>query len=172
MRGFTEIRKEDVIISGANLAELISAVHDKGAAFRFKAGGASMRPAILNDDILTLSPLQGIPPFTGEVVAFSHPQSNRLILHRVVKKKGNSYFLRGDSQSWVDANIPAENILGAVIKVERRGRVLSWPDRFRHPLLTRLYFGSYLVYLYLRRFLRKTIKKTGVRFKWKTGKKG
>lgn len=159
MESLVEKRQEEVQISGAGMAELISAVHEKGAVFRFKATGVSMRPSIRNNDMLTISPLKGIPPAQGEVVAFRHPRSDRLILHRVVKKKGSCYFIRGDSLRLVDANIPEENIIGVVIKVERDGRAIFWPDRFDHTLLSGFYFRVYLVYLFLRRVLKALLKK-------------
>lgn len=152
--GFIKKSQDEVYICGADMAELISAVQKKGASFRFKATGSSMRPSIRSNDILTISPLQGIPPFTGEVTAFRHPRSNRLILHRIVKKKGISYSIRGDNQRLTDAHIPQENILGIVTRVERKGRARFWPDRFDRPILARLYFRGYLVYLHLRRILK------------------
>lgn len=153
-----EKKQEGVFIPGADMAELIAAVREKGADFRFKAPGMSMRPAVRHNDLVTLSPSRDIPPFTGEVVAFRHPQTNRVFLHRVITKKGAFYSIRGDSLLWVDKHIPEENILGVVTGVERDGKAISWPHRFHHSLRARLYFRSYLVYLFLRRGLKALIK--------------
>jgi signal peptidase I len=159
MEAEIEKNREEMFLSGHEMAGLIFAVHEKGAAFRFKAPGSSMRPSIRDKDILTLSPLQGMAPLPGEVAAFRRPRANRLILHRVIKRKGKSYFFRGDGQHHIDAYIPEENIIGVVTGVERGGKALFRPNRFRHPLLTRLYFRNYLIYLNLRRFLKTIFKK-------------
>ncbi|MFC2155975.1 S24/S26 family peptidase [Acidobacteriota bacterium] len=133
MEPVIEKRKEEMFIYGPEMAGLISAVHDKGAVFRFKAPGSSMRLSIRDKDILTLSPLHGMAPLPGEVAAFRRPRTNRLILHRVIKKKGKSFFFRGDSQHHIDANIPQENIIGVVTQVERSGRKLFRPTGFANP---------------------------------------
>lgn len=143
---FEENKKEELSIPGTAVMELLRAVHEKGAAFRFKAAGLSMTPSICNNDVITISPLEEIPPFVGEVVAFRHPRTNRLLIHRVVRKKHGTFFIRGDSLRQIDSHIPRENILGIVTAVERQGRALFWPDRFHHPFWAKLYFRVYLAY--------------------------
>ncbi len=159
-------KKEELSIPGTEVMELLRVVHEKGAAFRFKAAGLSMTPSICNNDVITISPLEEIPPFVGEVVAFRHPRTDRLLVHRVVRKKKGAFFIRGDSLRYTDSHIPRENILGVVTKVERQGQVLFWPDRFRHPFWARLYFRGYLTYRIMRfhlkaalRFIFKRLKK-------------
>ncbi len=150
---FVEKKKEEVSLSGADMMELLQAVQKKGAAFRFKAAGSSMRPSICHNDMITVSPLKGILPFPGEVVAFRHPQTDRLILHRVVRKKQDTFFIKGDNLREIDSHIPKENILGVVTKVERKGRAIFWPDRFRHRFLAKLYFKGYLTRMNMRQGL-------------------
>jgi signal peptidase I len=159
MEQHPEKRQGEIYIPAGDVVELIAAVREKGADFRFKAPGGSMRPAIRNNDLVTLSPLQGLSPFAGEVVAFRHPQSNRLFLHRVIRKKEKLYFIRGDRLQWVDKHIPVENILGVVTEVERSGKTIFWPHRFHRPKRARFYFGSFLIYLSLRRSLKNLIKR-------------
>jgi hypothetical protein len=149
-------KKEELSLQGTALLELLRAVHEKGAAFRFKAAGFSMVPAICNHDVITISLLEDISPFVGEVVAFRHPRTGRLLVHRVVRKKQGTFFIRGDSLRYTDSHIPGENILGVVTAVERQDRVLFWPNRFRHPFWARLYFRGYLVYMEMR-FRVKTV---------------
>jgi hypothetical protein len=151
---FVEKKKEKVSLSGSDMTELVRAVHEKGAVFRFKPTGSSMKPSICNNDMITVSPLKGIPPCPGEVVAFRHPQADRLILHRVIRKSQNSFFIKGDNLREIDSHIPMKNVLGVVTKVERKGRAIFWPDRFRHRFLTRLYFRGYLTRMNIRQGLR------------------
>jgi len=159
---FAGNKKQELSINGTDVLELLRAVHEKGAAFRFKAAGLSMTPTICNHDVITISPLEEISPSVGEVVAFRHPRTDSLLVHRVVRKKQDTFFIRGDSLRYTDAHIPRENILGVVTAVERQGRVLFWPDRFRHPFWARLYFRGCLVYMEMRFRL-----KTALRFIFK-----
>ncbi len=162
---FVEKKKEEVSLSGQDMMELLHAVQKKGAAFRFKATGSSMSPSICNDDMITVSPLKGILPFSGEVVAFRHPQTDRLILHRVVLKRQNAFLIKGDNLREIDSHIPIENVLGVVTKVERKGRAIFWPDRFRHRFLAKLYFKGYITYLNIRRRLKTIFRFTLTIFK-------
>jgi hypothetical protein len=155
---FVEKKKEELSLPGLAVMELLRAVHEKGAAFRFKAAGLSMTPSICNNDVITISPLEEIPPFVGEVVAFRHPHTDRLLIHRVVREKQGTFFIRGDSLRYTDSHIPGENILGVVTAVERQGRVLFWPDRFQHPFWARLYFRGYLAYTIVRSRLKAALR--------------
>ena len=143
-------KKEELSLPATAVMELLRAVHEKGAVFRFKAAGLSMTPSICNNDVITISPLEEIPPFVGEVVGFRHPRTGRLLIHRVVRKKQGTFNIRGDSLRYTDSHIPRENIIGVVTAVERHGRVLFWPDRFHHPFWARLYFRGNLAYTILR----------------------
>jgi ribosomal protein L35AE/L33A len=151
-------KNEELSIPGTAVMELLRAVHEKGAALRFKAAGSSMTPSICNHDVITVSPLEEISPFVGEVVAFRHPRTGRLLVHRVVRKKQGTFDIRGDSLRYTDSHIPRENILGVVTAVERRGRGLFWPDRFRHPFWARLYFRGYLAYTEMRFHLKAALR--------------
>jgi hypothetical protein len=153
-----ENNKEELSLPGTAVMELLRAVHEKGAAFRFKAAGLSMTPAICNNDVITISPLEEIPPLVGEVVAFRHPRTGYLLIHRVVRKKQGAFFIRGDCLRQTDSYIPRENIFGVVTEVERQGRVLFWPNRFRHPFWARLYFRGYLAFTIMRFHLKAALR--------------
>jgi len=105
----------------------------KGIPARFTAKGVSMSPFIKDGDVITVTPLEGAPPGFGDVVAFFHPGTRKLAVHRVVGKEGDFYFLRGDNSSVADGLIPRNSILGKVARVERKGKKISWglgPERF------------------------------------------
>ena len=149
-----EKKENPLTIPNSILMELIRAVHEKGASFRFMATGGSMTPSIRNNDFLTISPLEGMPPFPGEVVAFRHPRSDRLTLHRVYEVKKNTFSIKADNQNVVDAVISIDDILGVVTRVERGEKVKFWPDRFNHPVRTRFYSKIYLRITRIRRLFR------------------
>ncbi len=158
MKTERSIRKE-IKLSGKVMIELIRTVHEKKKDFRFKASGNSMNPAIRNDDIITITPVRNSPLGYGEIVAFRHPGSGSLIIHRITSIKSKKYSIKGDNSDIADRNIPGENIIGVIIKVERNGKALFWPNRVNHLLFSRIYI--FLIYLRLRinRILKYLVKK-------------
>jgi hypothetical protein len=74
------------------------------------------------------------------VVVFVHPETGRLIIHRVVGKRGDSMLIRGDNTHDADGLIPKTNILGRVTEVERDEREVFiglGPERILIAFLTR-----------------------------------
>lgn len=130
----------ELSLPGPAFVKLVRAVLDKGALFRFRAKGFSMSPFIEDGDVLTLTSLAGTSPRCGDVVAFRRPQTGKLIIHRVVEKRGTSYLIRGDNSPEGDGLVPKANILGYVTKVERDGKKVFLglgPERFLIAFLIR-----------------------------------
>ncbi len=122
------------------LPGLVKEILSKGAECRFQAKGHSMSPFIKDGDIVTISPLTHSSPGLGDVVAFNRPENEKLIIHRVVEKRNNDYYVRGDNVPEADGLVQAKDILGYVNKVERDGknvRVGLGPERFLIALLNR-----------------------------------
>jgi signal peptidase I len=137
------------------IMELIEAVHEKGAAFRFQAKGHSMTPAIRDGDAITISPLGEIIPRRGDVLAFRHPERPQMLVHRVLHAKDRKYFIKGDNCAGGDGWIPGENILGLVTRVERNGQERFWPSHCKPSPLTDLYLDFYPLWPPVRRRLVK-----------------
>jgi signal peptidase len=110
-------------LGGDSLAVLARAVLRKGKPFRFEARGTSMLPSIRDGDIVTVSPLTGTGPKTGDIVAFVHPGTGRVRVHRVVKVRAGRYHLKGDNALGTDGALTRDAILGRVVRLERGGRV-------------------------------------------------
>jgi hypothetical protein len=104
------------------VAGLMRAVLEKGKAFRFEARGMSMDPLIRDGDVVTVSSLDAGEPRTGDVVAFVHPVTGGVRIHRVVKSAAGSYRLKGDNVAGEDGLFSRDAILGRVSRVERNGR--------------------------------------------------
>jgi hypothetical protein len=119
------IKKEGRSLSGKALIELIQAVHEKGMPFRFRASGFSMSPFISDGDIITVIPKREAPVRIGDIVAFIHNETDRCVVHRVIKRQGDSLKIRGDNNPNEDGLIPSSNILGTVSCVERDGKKIS-----------------------------------------------
>jgi len=99
-----------------------------------------MSPFIRNEDVVTISPLQGEWPSLGEIIAFVHPVTKGLCIHRIVRKKDGIYVTKGDNRSETDERVPIENILGSVTRVERDGKQVFLglgPERFLIAFLGR-----------------------------------
>ena len=128
-------------LSGSEaLPELVKDILGKGVECRFQAKGHSMSPFIKDGDIVTISPLTSSSPGLGDVVAFNHPDNQKLIIHRVVWKRNIDYLTRVDNALEVDGLVQTKNILGYVNKVERDGknvRLGLGPERFLIAFLNR-----------------------------------
>jgi len=119
---FSVIKGSDLPLSGRALVELLRAVLSKGVPARFQAKGFSMSPFIKNKDVVTISPLQRNQPGLGEIIAFVHPETQGLCIHRIVRRKDGISVTKGDNLSETDECVPRENILGFVTRVERNGK--------------------------------------------------
>jgi len=108
-----------VSLSGTALADLLQAVVSHGSLLTLQAKGFSMSPFIRDGDVVTISPLHGTSPGIGDVVAFIHPSMKRVFIHRVVRKRGDSYILKGDNSLEGDGPVHAAKILGLVTRVDR-----------------------------------------------------
>ena len=128
------------LLSGDVLPELLRDILGKDAECRFQAKGHSMSPFIKDGDVVTISPLSGSSPRLGDVVAFNHPEAGKLVIHRIVREKGDFYLVRGENAFEADGYIEKRDILGFVTRVERKGRrVLTGlgPERLLIAFLSR-----------------------------------
>ena len=99
-----------------------------------------MSPFIKEGDLVTISPPLVPSPGVGRMVAFVQPGAEKLFIHRVVGRRGDSYLIKGDSTTGRGDLVPTENILGWVTRVERNGKEISLglgPERFLIAFLTR-----------------------------------
>ncbi|MCP3898718.1 MAG: hypothetical protein GY707_03175 [Desulfobacteraceae bacterium] len=115
----------DLKLSGKNLNNLMSAVLEKKAGFRFKATGHSMSPFIKNHDIVTISPLPINRPVAGDIVAASFGEKKPIMVHRVIAKKQEKFIIKGDNNNSKDGLFEHDQIIGLVSKIERNG-VTVW----------------------------------------------
>lgn len=113
---------EPLSLNSQALAQLIQATLAKEASLRFKVKGFSMCPLVRDEDIVTVSPLNNSALGLGRVVVFIHPQTEKIIVHRLVGKQNNAYLIKGDNVFCPDGLVPQKNILGYVAKVERKNR--------------------------------------------------
>jgi signal peptidase I len=138
---FQVVRADTLPLSSEALLDLMSAVLAKGVPFRFYAKGWSMAPFIKDGDVITVSPLKSKPVTVGEVLAFRHPQLEKLVVHRSIAKQGAAVLIRGDHvENYADGLVPMDGIIGRVTKIERNKRQI-WiglgPERYMIAWLSR-----------------------------------
>lgn len=97
-----------------------------GHTARFSASGHSMRPTILDGDILTVEPLAAAETRRGQIVLVR--ADGKLRAHRVVTTHP-LLITRGDAGLENDA--PVERVLGQVTALERAGNTISLQGRIR-----------------------------------------
>jgi signal peptidase I len=138
---FTRAETEEIALSARALADLAQAVLKKDRPFRFLARGFSMSPFIRDGDILTISPVPSNALTLGDVAAVIHPETRKLVIHRVTALSETSVVIQGDNSPSADKPIPRTDILGRVSRVERNGRSVSLglgPERVVIARLARL----------------------------------
>ena len=114
-------RDKEKSLSGKELAKLLAAVLEKGAPFRFTARGFSMSPIIKDGDIITVHPIHTKNMRVGDIVAILQPNTEKLVVHRFIRKKDNLIIAMGDNNSDYDEAVPQQQLLGKVKVIERHG---------------------------------------------------
>ncbi len=105
------------------ILELLIETLSRGKKFRFTAKGWSMFPFIKDGDTLTISPLSEMSISIGKVVAFKQTKPERLIIHRIVRKKGGLFLLKADNSLVSDDGwINAQDLIGTLSIIERNGK--------------------------------------------------
>ena len=122
------------------LPQLVKEVLGKGGECRLQVKGFSMSPFIKDSDMVTISPVVDASPGFGDVIAFVHPKADKFFIHRVVRKIGCAYLVKGENSFEPDGLIERKDILGIITRVERDGKKVFFglgPERFLIALLTR-----------------------------------
>jgi hypothetical protein len=111
---------------------------EQGYRVRFRAGGASMQPAIGDGDAVILAPVNPVAAQPGDILLYR--KNRRGIAHRVVHVQHAdeavvAFLLRGDAEPACDAPVTPDEVLGKVVAVERRDDRLApngWRVRLPH----------------------------------------
>ena len=82
-----------------------------------------MRPLIQHGDVVELEQ-PGLVPVKGDVVLVQCDRE-RYVLHRVVRVKGEKFFIRGDAQLCCEGPFAQEDVLGRATAYYSKGRVRS-----------------------------------------------
>ena len=116
------MKHHELNLSAPDMVGLLRDVIGKGVSFRFKAKGFSMTPIINDGDIITVSPCLPAGLRSGDIAALTHPVTERLVVHRIVGFRGESFIVKGDNNEDFDGLIPGSHVLGRITRIERDGR--------------------------------------------------
>ncbi len=109
-------------ISATDFEQLAGELLGNGNALRFRACGNSMHPFIKDGDILTITPTDSVNLKNGDI-AFYRKADGKPAAHRIIGKKKITekrlFLIRGDGYVSGPEEVPAEDIMGIVSKVER-----------------------------------------------------
>jgi signal peptidase I len=112
----------ELLLSKEAFKSLLQVVLEKKLPFRVQATGNSMSPFIRAGDIVVISPFPGNQPHRGDVVAYLSPRSEAVIIHRIIRRVGQQYFIGGDNSLEPIEIVAEERLLGRVQVVERNGK--------------------------------------------------
>ena len=111
----------------------------QGCRVRFRPGGQSMHPTIKNGEAVLVEPIKPEQVNVGDIILYLFHRG--VIAHRVlrIERRAENQFLitRGDASRTNDAPVPAVDVLGRVVAVERGGRSIALtgrPARLRRAL--------------------------------------
>ena len=92
-------------------------------------------------------------------VAF-YKSGTRYVLHRVMYRKGDVYYIRGDN-TYVMERVPSEDILGILASFQRNGKTIS-TDNFLYRLYAFIWTVIYPV-RFLKHCVGSILRKLGLR---------
>jgi signal peptidase I len=117
-----------VKLTGDQLADVSADILGRAASLRFIATGSSMSPFIRDGDLVTVRPVNAVDLRLGDVVLYKS-FGRRAILHRLIRRRKQAgavvYLIRGDASAGACEEVKAEDILGCVVEVSKRGRIVA-----------------------------------------------
>lgn len=120
--GGMAVQVRSATVDAQVLGEAICDALGQGGSFVLTVTGNSMRPTLVpgRDQVCLVAP-KTIK--AGDIIFFRRATGS-YILHRVLKRQGDSYIVNGDSQTWVE-QVPCSAVIGVVSRICRNGK---WMD--------------------------------------------
>ena len=90
-------------------------------------------------------------PHRGDMVFYERP-SGQFVMHRILRKKPEGYYIIGDAQTAIEGPVQPEQIFAIITKVCRKGKWLGpgnfWWEFFEHVWLRMIPVRRILIRLY------------------------
>jgi len=110
-------------VSNEALFSLARELFSMGKQIKFVVAGRSMRPFIRhNKDMVTLAGTSFDEIKKADIVLTYDEQRKKYILHRVVKKKADCYYMIGDAHTRLEGPFTVDNLIGVVTDIHRIDR--------------------------------------------------
>lgn len=111
----------------------------EGTAIQIKPNGYSMYPLFVpGRDEAVIAPVNSKKLKRGDVVLYRR-EGSILVLHRIWKKQGNTYYMVGDNQREIEGPLQEQQIKGILVEIVRKNRHISTEN-----ILYRLLSGIWL----------------------------
>ncbi len=127
--------KNELVISNAEMLGLIEELLEQGKKVRLTIKGNSMKPLLRDGlDQVEISIPDEREIIKGAIVLFRY--GNDFLLHRVISRKENQIFLRGDNVFQSIETVNTEQVIGIVRKIIYLGGQRIKSSTFRWKILS------------------------------------
>jgi signal peptidase I len=121
----SDLNSEVKRIKAAELFALAKEILDQGSKAWITISGMSMFPILKEGrDSVELSKCDFRQIKKRDIVLIRRV-TGEYVLHRVLKKKADSFYIIGDAQQWIEGPLKPEQLQAVVTKIKRKGHVIS-----------------------------------------------
>lgn len=106
-----------------DIHELIGILLEDDRQLEFRMKGYSMFPLLRPDDKGVVRKCRQDEVKPGDIIVFY--QNNSLVAHRLIRRKGDQLIAKGDKNSYTDAPVDSNRLVGKLIQYERNGRIYN-----------------------------------------------
>jgi Peptidase S24-like. len=120
-----EVNEETKIVKAAELFGLTDEILAQGGRVWVTVTGNSMYPFLkeVRDSVeLSKASFENIKK--GDIVLIRRI-SGAYVLHRVLKKEDNCFYIIGDAQQWIEGPLKPEQLHAIVTRIKRKGQVFA-----------------------------------------------
>ena len=127
-------------IKSAEMFPVIIEILEGGGRAWITVTGMSMYPFLREDeDCVELSPTSSISIKRGDIVLIKRV-TGEYILHRVLKREKESFYIIGDAQQWIEGPLMPEQLIAVVTAVKRNNRQFTCQNKI-WKLLVRIWIN-------------------------------
>lgn len=113
----------ETTLSMANFYSILDALNnsENPCRIKIKCKGSSMAPAIHNNDIVVIKPVDCTKMLRiGIIAVVAYPETKRIIVHRIIKKTQHQFLIKGDNITTPDGWINLTQIIGVIETVSKK----------------------------------------------------
>ena len=111
--------------------ELAAAAIRSFGELRLRVTGSSMLPAVRPNDVLLIRRCRSEEAGPGDIVLYL--RQRRLFAHRVISRSAALLVTQGDGLAEPDLPLTANELLGKVIRIMRRGKIIRHESKLTLP---------------------------------------